>query len=193
RTGSAARPPARAAATDDERVGREAAVRRSRARSGHPRGQARRRADRADANGVLPARAVHAQPAAGADAIVDLRARLGLRLRPLVELARRLHRVPAAKDGGRRQAARDPDGPRRRLRAARAVSFRARLTLVAAAAVALAVVAASLVVFLVVRNQLRGQVDKSLRNRANSIVASPEGPGLRIDHGTLEGVPPPSF
>ena len=38
------------------------------------------------------------------------------------------------------EAAPDPDGSRRRLRAARAVSFRARLTLVAAAAVALAVV-----------------------------------------------------
>jgi two-component system, OmpR family, sensor histidine kinase MprB len=73
------------------------------------------------------------------------------------------------------------------------VSFRTRLTIVAAAAVALAVLAASLVVFLVVRNQLRGQVDGALRNRANDIVSGPVGPGLRIDHGTLEGVPPPSF
>jgi two-component system sensor histidine kinase MprB len=73
------------------------------------------------------------------------------------------------------------------------VSFRTRLTLVAAAAVAFAVVIASLVVFLVVRNQLRGQVDDALQSRANSIVTSPVGPGLRIEHGTLEGVPPPSF
>jgi len=36
------------------------------------------------------------------------------------------------------------------------VSFRTRLTIVAAAAVALAVVAASLVTLVVVRNQLRG-------------------------------------
>jgi two-component system sensor histidine kinase MprB len=71
------------------------------------------------------------------------------------------------------------------------VSFRARLTLVAAAAVALAVLVASLVVFLVVRNQLRGQVDSALRSRATSILRGPDG--LRIEHGVLEGVPPPSF
>ena len=47
------------------------------------------------------------------------------------------------------------------------MSFRTRLTLVAAAAVAFAVVVASLVVFLVVRNQLRGQVDNALQTRAN--------------------------
>jgi two-component system sensor histidine kinase MprB len=76
----------------------------------------------------------------------------------------------------------------------RNLSFRARLTLVAAAAVAFAVVIASLVVFLVVRNQLRGQVDDALRSRATAIFKNPIGPnGLRIDHGNLEGVPPPSF
>ena len=42
------------------------------------------------------------------------------------------------------------------------MSFRARLTLVAAAAVALAVVLASIVVWLVVRNQMLGQFDKGL-------------------------------
>jgi two-component system sensor histidine kinase MprB len=67
------------------------------------------------------------------------------------------------------------------------VSFRARLTLVAAAAVALAVIAASLVVFLVVRNQLRGQVDDALRGRAQEIARVGD---LRVDHGYLEGVPP---
>jgi two-component system, OmpR family, sensor histidine kinase MprB len=72
------------------------------------------------------------------------------------------------------------------------VSFRTRLTLVAAAAVALAVVIASLVVYVVVRNQLRGQVDDALKGRATSIVQGP-GPGLRIDGGYLEGVPLPSF
>jgi two-component system sensor histidine kinase MprB len=55
----------------------------------------------------------------------------------------------------------------------RNLSFRTRLTLVAAAAVALAIVAASLVVFLVVRNQLRGQVDSALQTRANQIVNGP--------------------
>jgi two-component system, OmpR family, sensor histidine kinase MprB len=71
------------------------------------------------------------------------------------------------------------------------VSFRTRLTLVSAAAVALAVVIASLVVYVVVRNQLRGQVDDALQTRAAAIGA---GPGrLRIQDGHLEGVPPPSL
>jgi two-component system sensor histidine kinase MprB len=68
----------------------------------------------------------------------------------------------------------------------RNLSFRARLTLVAAAAVALAVVAASFVVFLVVRNQLRGEVDNALRTRAKAFEH-----GLSIDHGFLEGGPVP--
>jgi two-component system, OmpR family, sensor histidine kinase MprB len=71
------------------------------------------------------------------------------------------------------------------------VSFRTRLTLVAAAAVALAVVIASLVVYVVVRNQLRGQVDDALQSRAAAIVAGPGRP--RIQDGHLEGVPPPSL
>jgi two-component system sensor histidine kinase MprB len=49
------------------------------------------------------------------------------------------------------------------------VSFRARLALVAAAAVALAVVAASFVVYFVVRDQLRGTVDDSLRATADQL------------------------
>src|SRR6185436_14156687 len=146
------------------------------------RSQARRRAGRADAHRVLAARALHAQSAAGADPVADLRARLGLRLRPLVEFARRLHRLPAPEDRSRRQAAPDPDGTRRRLRTARAVSFRTRLTLVAAAAVALAILAASLVVFLVVRNQLRGQVDSALQSRAEQIEHGPP-PHLEVTTG----------
>jgi two-component system sensor histidine kinase MprB len=49
------------------------------------------------------------------------------------------------------------------------VSFRARLALVAAAAVALAVVAASFVVYFVVQDQLRGTVDDSLHSTANQL------------------------
>jgi two-component system sensor histidine kinase MprB len=49
------------------------------------------------------------------------------------------------------------------------MSFRARLALVAAAAVALAVVLASVVVYVVVRDQLRSTVDDSLRERAQEI------------------------
>ena len=74
------------------------------------------------------------------------------------------------------------------------MSFRARLTLVAAAAVALAVLAASIVVFFVVRNQLRNQVDNALQSRAESVVDNRgPGPGLHIEDGYLQGVPRPGF
>jgi len=55
------------------------------------------------------------------------------------------------------------------------MSFRARLTLVAAAAVALAVVIASAVIYVVVRSDLRNPVDDTLRNRAASISRLPPG------------------
>jgi two-component system, OmpR family, sensor histidine kinase MprB len=53
------------------------------------------------------------------------------------------------------------------------MSFRVRLTLVAAAAVALAVLLASAVVFVVVRNQLRAEVDEALHERAAVISRRP--------------------
>jgi two-component system sensor histidine kinase MprB len=53
------------------------------------------------------------------------------------------------------------------------MSFRARLALVAAAAVALAVVLASVVVYVVVRDQLRAPVDDSLKGRAADISRFP--------------------
>jgi two-component system, OmpR family, sensor histidine kinase MprB len=53
------------------------------------------------------------------------------------------------------------------------VSFRARLTLVAAAAVALAVIVASLVVYFVVRDQLRSTVEQSLRTTASQLAVTP--------------------
>src|SRR4029453_1140199 len=132
----------------------------------------------AHAHGVLAARAVPPEPAAGADALGHLRACVGLRLRLRLELARCLHRLPAAQDGNGRRAAADPHRARRRLRAAREMSFRARLTLVAAAAVALAVVAASVAGYFVVRNTLYAQVDNRLENRAEEITS---GPGLQLE------------
>jgi two-component system sensor histidine kinase MprB len=59
------------------------------------------------------------------------------------------------------------------------VSFRARLALAAAAAVALAVILASAVVYLVVRDQLRSQVDTSLRQRAEEIEHIPLRGGMQ--------------
>jgi two-component system, OmpR family, sensor histidine kinase MprB len=53
------------------------------------------------------------------------------------------------------------------------MSFRARLALVAAAAVALAVLTASFVIYFVVRNQLRGTVDDSLQTTAAQLRGTP--------------------
>jgi two-component system, OmpR family, sensor histidine kinase MprB len=80
------------------------------------------------------------------------------------------------------------------------MSFRARLALVAAAAVALAVLLASAVVYIVVRDELRGTVDDALRNRAAEISRFPlraiqegdrpvlEGPGLGGAPGYIQVV-----
>lgn len=61
----------------------------------------------------------------------------------------------------------------------RPISFRARLTLLAAAAVALAVAVSSAGIFFVVRSVLRGQVDEELVRLAKDVVT--EGPGFSID------------
>src|SRR6187200_1448414 len=53
------------------------------------------------------------------------------------------------------------------------MTFRARLALVAAAAVALAVVVASLVVYFVVRSELRSPIDQFLKTSAADIQQSP--------------------
>src|SRR4029078_4958676 len=99
----------------------------------------------------------------------------------------------AAQDGGRPQAEVDPDDSRRRLRAARAMSFRTRLALVAAAAVALAVVVASFVVWFVVRDELYGQLDKALGTEAAAISRgplhveqAPFGPDLDVGRPSFE-------
>src|ERR671933_1044880 len=62
------------------------------------------------------------------------------------------------------------------------MSFRARLTLVAAAAVALAVVLASVVVWVVVRNQLYRELDNRLKIRAAEITSGP-GPHPERTYG----------
>ncbi len=54
------------------------------------------------------------------------------------------------------------------------MSFRARLALVAAAAVALAVIIASAIVYVVVRDELYSPIDKQLRGTANSMVRDRE-------------------
>ena len=72
------------------------------------------------------------------------------------------------------------------------MTFRARLALVAAAAVALAVVAASGVVYLVVRDELYSSVDDSLRNSMERIQAGPAVPDWTgpAPAGSVRRVPP---
>jgi len=53
------------------------------------------------------------------------------------------------------------------------VSFRARLTLAAAAAVAIAIALASGLVYVLVRDQLRGQVESTLEDRATFLTSGP--------------------
>ena len=69
------------------------------------------------------------------------------------------------------------------------MTFRARVTTLAAAAVAAAVVLASAIVFVVVRGELRGAVDRSLRDLAIDVVLrrSPTGPLPRLPESPLEG------
>jgi two-component system sensor histidine kinase MprB len=73
------------------------------------------------------------------------------------------------------------------------MSFRTRLALVAAAAVGLAVVAASAVIFVLVRDQLRGQADDTLRTRAEEISHSPLHEGIGPKGKPYLDVPGPSF
>jgi len=70
------------------------------------------------------------------------------------------------------------------------MSFRVRLTLVAAAAVALAVVLASAVVWLVVRNQLYRELDRGLRSGGAALAHAPLHPEQAPDGNLyLDGVP----
>jgi two-component system, OmpR family, sensor histidine kinase MprB len=68
------------------------------------------------------------------------------------------------------------------------MSFRARLALVAAAAVALAIVASSFLVYFVVKNQLRAPIDDSLRASADQILHShsPDDAARSIYHNTAD-------
>ncbi len=72
------------------------------------------------------------------------------------------------------------------------MSFRLRVTLLATAAVAVAVVAASGVVYIVVRHQLLGEVDRSLVNRASDFSEHPgPAPGIvRLGPRAQLGGPP---
>jgi two-component system, OmpR family, sensor histidine kinase MprB len=62
------------------------------------------------------------------------------------------------------------------------MSFRRRITLVSAAAVAVAVVLASMLTYLLAAHQLRGQVDEQLRNRSEGLRFVANAPGGLSGH-----------
>ena len=87
-------------------------LRRHGARPGRARGPPRRPRDRAVQDRVPAAGAVHAPPTPGADPFDDLRERVGIRLRPDFQRARRVHGIPAPQDRSRRRAASPAHGAR---------------------------------------------------------------------------------
>ena len=120
-----------------------------------------------------------------------LRARLGVRLRPFLQRAARLRGLSAAQARAGGGASADPQRAGRRLRPARALSgdevtLRTRIAAVASLSVALAVLAAAVGAYLAVRADLRGQIDSSLRQRAQGSIA----PGGPLSGGEPGGPPP---
>jgi two-component system, OmpR family, sensor histidine kinase MprB len=70
------------------------------------------------------------------------------------------------------------------------MSFRTRLALVAAAAVGIAVVVASVVVYVVVHNELLGEVDRALNTRYEEILRGQERPHFDEGYLDIPGAPP---
>jgi two-component system, OmpR family, sensor histidine kinase MprB len=71
------------------------------------------------------------------------------------------------------------------------VTLRARIAAVAGVAVALAVLAAAISLYLAVRSDLRGQIDESLTQRAQGFLAPPSPGGSGLPAGGLPGGVPP--
>ena len=105
---------------EHQRRGRSPARRRPLTRSAAARSLARRARARADEDRVRPPRAPPREREHRRDPRHDLRADLGLRVRDVVEVARRVHRLPPPQDRSRRRAAAHPHRPGRRLHPARA-------------------------------------------------------------------------
>ncbi len=145
-----------------------ASLRRPGPRSQGAPGSPRREANRTDPDGVPAAGTVPEASRPGALTKCHLRECLGVRLRQRVELARRVHRLPATQAGSRLRASAASHRAWCGVRAARGLGCpsAAGSRLAAAGAVAVAVLMASVAAYLVMRSELRGQVDDSLRDRA---------------------------
>src|SRR2546426_12017098 len=101
---------------------------------------------------------------------------MGVRLRTRFELARCVCRLSSPQARARRRTACDPDRPRGRLRHEGTVSFRLRVTLLTAAAVAVAAIGASIAMYFIVEDQLINQVDQNLQAAAAGPIRDSGGP-----------------
>src|SRR5438552_7755507 len=128
---------------------------------------------------VLAPGALHGQRAQSLAARRDLRSGVGIRLRPVLNITRRVCQVPATQAQAGRRCARDPDRAWRRLCHERAMSFRLRVTLLTATAVAVAAIGAAVAMYFVVQNQLIEQVDGNLALAAQNAARGGPGPGER--------------
>src|SRR5712692_7672982 len=146
-------------------ISRHAAFRGRRPRPRRDDLPPRRSDDPAVAYRIPAARAVPLQSEACAQPRRDLRSRVGLRLRSRLELARRLHRVPPPKAW---RATDHPHHAQRRLRVEGSMSFRLRVTLLTASAVAVAAIAAGAVMYLMVQQQIQSAFDDTLQTTANT-------------------------
>src|SRR5262249_45073245 len=131
---------------------------------------ARRHSARPHADRVRAARALRPVGRARPHTLRDPRRGVGLRLRPDLELARGLRRLPAAQARGRRASAADPHRARRRLRLpARAVTIGRRVILATSAALVAVVVLLSLFAYELVKHELYARTDTSLNSRVEEL------------------------
>ena len=153
------------------------------------RASARRRRDRAVAEGVRAARDAHAPAGRRAVPAPAARARLGRHVREPLERDRRLHPLPAREDRPPVRDRHDRDGPRRRLPPARMSRIPIRIRLTLAFVLALGVVLAGLgwIVYTRFEDSLNDNTDRALRSRATDIAAVIDRSGPRIPARATSG------
>ena len=100
-------------------------------------------------------------------ALDDLRAHLGLRLRLGVQVARRLHRLPAPQDRGGRRSPPDPDRSRGRVHAASVMTLRARFAVALGLLAGLSVVVVAVASYLATVHQLHTDLDNEVVSYAS--------------------------
>src|SRR5205823_4873149 len=139
-----------------------APLRRPQARSGGAPGVAGRPAADAHQDRVRPARTVDVERRHRALARDAVRTDLGLRLRNVLTLARRLHRLPALQARSQWRTSTRTDRPRRRLRGPPAVSLRWRIALILAVVALIVGAFAAIASYVTTESQLQSTIDETL-------------------------------